>query len=158
MKILPSPRYCIFCLTGVPSHGKRQPVAENAMAARSCGMVSVHTSSRRLQSGAMITRIEQPKGWHSSNLYDVPPVNGVYVLRDQNQNILFIGSVGSRHLRDRLIGHLQVNDVPGVRYFEWYQTDGSRSAREKARQWIARYRPPFVHRRRRVAEAAPILG
>ncbi|HEV8540078.1 MAG TPA: hypothetical protein VGQ60_02845 [Nitrospiraceae bacterium] len=106
----------------------------------------------------MITRIEQPKGWNSSNLYDVPPVNGVYVLRDQNQNILFIGSVGSRHLRDRLIGHLQVNDVPGVRYFEWYQTDGPRSAREKARQWIDRYRPPFVHRRRRVAEAVPILG
>ncbi len=107
---------------------------------------------------SMITRIEQPKGWNSNNLSDVPPVNGVYVLRDQNQNILFIGSVGSRHLRDRLIGHLQVNDVPGVRYFEWYQTDGPRSAREKARQWIARYRPPFVHRRRRVAEAAPILG
>src|SRR2546425_5969192 len=79
----------------------------------------------------MITRIEQPKGWNSSNLYDVPPVNGVYVLRDQNQNILFIGSVGSRHLRDRLIGHLQVNDVPGVRYFEWYQTDGPRSARSE---------------------------
>ncbi len=67
---------------------------------------------------SMITRIEQPKGWNSNNLSDVPPVNGVYVLRDQNQNILFIGSVG----------------------------------------WIARYRPPFVHRRRRVAEAAPILG
>src|SRR5207302_4268909 len=128
------------------------------MAARSCGMVSVQTISSRLQSRAMITRIEQPNGWHSSNLYDVPPVNGVYVLRDQNQNIQFIGSVGSRNLRDRLIGHLQVNDVPGVRYFEWYQTDGSRSAREKARHWIARYRPPFVHRRRRVGEAAPILG
>ena len=158
MKILLLPRYCIFCLTGVQPHGNRQPVAENAVASRSCGMVSVHTSSRRLQSGAMITRIEQPKGWNSSNLYDVPPVNGVYVLRDQNQNILFIGSVGSRHLRDRLIGHLQVNDVPGVRYFEWYQTDGPRSAREKARQWIARYRPPFVHRRRRLTEAAPVLG
>jgi excinuclease UvrABC nuclease subunit len=107
----------------------------------------------------MITRIEQPKGWNSNNLYDVPPVNGVYVLRDQNQNILFIGSVGSCHLRDRLIGHLQVNDVPGVRYFEWYQTDGPRSARAKARQWIARYRPPFVHRRRRrLTEAASVLG
>jgi len=116
------------------------------------------TSSRRLQPGDMITRIEQPKGWNSSSLQDVPPVSGVYVLRDQNQNILFIGSVRSSHLRDQLIGHLQVNDVPGVRYFEWYQTDGRRSAREKARQWIVRYRPPFVHRRRRGAEAAPILG
>ena len=122
------------------------------------GWLPYSTSSRRLQSGDMITRIEQPKGWNSSNLYDVPPVNGVYVLRDQNQNILFIGSVGSRHLRDRLIGHLQVNDVPGVRYFEWYETDDPRSARAKARQWIARYRPPFVRRRRRLTAAAPVLG
>ena len=119
--------------------------------------VPFSTSSRRLQPGDMITRIEQPKGWNSSNLHDVPPVSGVYVLRDQNQNILFIGSVGSSHLRDQLIGHLQVNDVPGE-YFEWYQTDGRRSAREKARQWISRYRPPFVHRRRRGVEAAPIPG
>src|SRR2546428_12939572 len=106
----------------------------------------------------MITRIEQPKGWNSNNLSDVPPVNGVYVLRDQNQNILFIGSVGSRHLRDRLIGHLQVNDVPGVRDFEGYQTDGPRSARAKARQWIARHPPPIVHPRRPAPGGAPGMG
>jgi excinuclease UvrABC nuclease subunit len=109
----------------------------------------------------MIARVEQqksPKGWNSGNLHGVPPVIGVYVLRDQNQNILFIGSVGSRRLRDRLIGHLQVNDVPGVRYFEWYQTDGPRRAREQARQWIARYQPPFVRRRRRAAETVSVLS
>jgi excinuclease UvrABC nuclease subunit len=109
----------------------------------------------------MIARAEQrksPKGWNSGNLHGVPPVIGVYVLRDQNQNILFIGSVGSRRLRDRLIGHLQINDVPGVRYFEWYQTDGPRRAREQARQWIARYQPPFVRRRRQAAETASALN
>ena len=106
----------------------------------------------------MVTRVEQPKGWNPNNLYGVPPVNGVYVLRDQNQNILFIGSVGSRRLRDRLMGHLRINDVPGVRYFEWYQTDGLRSAREQARRWIARYQPPFVLRRRRMGEAEPVLS
>src|SRR3989449_6824681 len=80
------------------------------------GWFPFSTSSRRLQSVDMITRIEQPKGWNSNNLSDVPPVNGVYVLRDQNQNILFIGSVGSpRHLRDRLIGHLQVKDRKSTR-------------------------------------------
>src|SRR5207245_3981931 len=151
------PRYCIFCLTGVQPHGNRQPVAENGVTARSCGLVSIHTSSRRLQSEVMITRIEQPKGWNPNNLSDVPPVNGVYVLRDQNQNILFIGSVGSRHLRDRLIGHLQVNAVPGVRYVEWDQTDCPRSGRAKARQWTARYAPPFVQLRPWLAEATPVL-
>src|SRR5207244_13514703 len=99
----------------------------------------------------MITRIEQPKGWNSNNLYDVPPVNGVYVLRDQNQNILFIGSVGSRHLRDILIGHLQVHDVPVIRCFEWYQTDGPRSARAERLQWYDRYPAPFVHQSARDA-------
>ncbi len=109
----------------------------------------------------MVTKAEQaksPKGWNPCNLHGVPPVIGVYVLRDQNQNILFIGSVGSRRLRDRLIGHLQVNDVPGVRYFEWYQTDGPRRAREQAKRWIARYQPPFVHRRRRPTEATAVLS
>jgi excinuclease UvrABC nuclease subunit len=109
----------------------------------------------------MVARVEQaksPKGWNTGNLYGVPPVIGVYVLRDQNQNILFIGSVGSRRLRDRLIGHLRINDVPGVRYFEWYQTDGPRRAREQAQRWIARYQPPFVHRRRRIAETATVLS
>ena len=101
---------------------------------------------------------EGPKWWNPSNLHGVPPVIGVYVLRDQNQNILFIGSVGSRRLRDRLMGHLRVNDVPGVRYFEWYQAYGPRRAREQARQWIARYQPPFAHRRRRTEEAAVVLS
>src|SRR5437867_11750790 len=155
MKILLLPRYCIFCLTGVQPHGNRQPVAENGRASRSCGLVSIHTSSRRLQSEDMITRIEQPKGWNSNNLSDVPPVNGVYVLRDQNQNILFIGSVGSRLLCDRLIGHLQANGVPGFRYFEWYQTDGPRSARANARQLIARYWPPFFNRGQQLADRTP---
>lgn len=101
----------------------------------------------------MITRIEQPKGWNRSNLHSVPSVNGVYVLRDQNQNILFIGSVGTYRLRERLMGHLRQNDVPGVRYFEWYQTDGPGSAREQERHWVARYKPPFMHRRNRGTEA-----
>jgi len=109
----------------------------------------------------MVTKTEQPKSpkwWNPGNLHSVPPVNGVYVLRDQNQNILFIGSGGSCRLHDRLIGHLRINDVPGVRYFEWYQTDGPRRAREQARRWIARYQPPFVHRRRRTAETALVLS
>ncbi len=102
--------------------------------------------------------LKSPKGWNPNNLHGVPPIDAVYVLRDQNQNILFIGSVGSGRLRDRLIGHLRVNDVPGVRYFEWYQTDGLRRAREQARRWIARYQPPFVHRRRRISETALVFG
>jgi len=106
----------------------------------------------------MITRVEQPKGWSLSNLNFVPSVHGVYVLRDQHQNILFIGSVVSRGLRERLIGHLKENDIPGVRYFEWYQTDRPSSAREQKKNWIARYKPPFVNWRRQVAEPEPILG
>ncbi len=104
----------------------------------------------------MITRVEQPKGWNRNNLIVVPQVQGVYVLRDQNQNILFIGSVDSCGLRERLMGHLRENDVPGVRYFEWYQTDGHGSARKKQRHWVARYKPPFGHRRGHGATA--ILG
>ena len=62
---------------------------------------------------------QSPDGWkNTGNWHDVFPVNGVYVLRDQNKNILFIDSVGSRRLRDRLIGHLQINDVSRVRYLE----------------------------------------
>ena len=105
----------------------------------------------------MVTRAEQIKGWSRNSLCNVPPVYGVYILRDQNQNILFIGSGDSRGLRERLLGHLWENDIPGVRYFEWYQTDRPGSAREKQKHWIARYKPPFVSRRRRVTEQ-PILG
>jgi hypothetical protein len=36
---------------------------------------------------------KSPKGWNSGNQYDVSPVIGIYVLRDQNRNILFIDSV-----------------------------------------------------------------
>src|SRR6266542_4058228 len=92
----------------------------------------------------MITKLEQPRGWSPCNLHAVPSGHGVYVLRDQNQNILFIGS---HRLREKLMGHLRANDVPGVKYFEWYQTDSPRTAKEKERSWIARYRPPFAHQR-----------
>ena len=102
----------------------------------------------------MIMRVEQPKGWIRGNLHVVPAVPGVYVLRDQNQNILFIGSVDSRGLRERLTEHFRENDIPGVRYFEWYQTEGHGRARERERHWVARYKPPFVHRRGSRAEAA----
>lgn len=94
----------------------------------------------------MITRVGEPRGWSRRNLNGVPPVHGVYVLRDQHQNILFIGSVNSRGLRERLMGHLREHDIPGVKYFEWYQTDGVGSAREKERYWTARYKPPFGQR------------
>lgn len=81
--------------------------------------------------------------WEHEIISATPDVAGVYVLRDFNQSIIYIGSAGSGRLRERLLEHWRSSDIPEVRYFDWYQTADTRDARSLENTWIRRYQPRF---------------
>lgn len=79
--------------------------------------------------------------WTYGNISSTPDVAGVYVLRDANQTIIYIGSAGASRLRERLLEHWNESDIPGVSYFDWYQTSSTEEARVLEKAWIAEHRP-----------------
>ena len=81
--------------------------------------------------------------WNEWNIKTTPEKCGVYVLRDANQNIGYIGSAEAGRLQARLLEHWQANDHPRTRWFDWYQTASEADARALERDWIERYRPPW---------------
>lgn len=81
--------------------------------------------------------------WEHYIINATPDVAGVYVMRDMNQLIIYIGSAGAGRLRERLLEHWRDTDIPGVKYFDWYQTAGTNDARSLETSWISRYRPRY---------------
>ena len=73
------------------------------------------------------------QSWSYSNILAAPEVAGVYVLRDAAQSITYIGSAGAGRLRGRLLEHWNNSDVPGVHFFDWYQTASTDDARSLER-------------------------
>ena len=75
--------------------------------------------------------------WQATNISAAPSRSGVYVLRTATEiaSIIYIGS--SDNLERRLNEHLLLGDVPGVSFFDWYETSSIEDARNIEKQWIA---------------------
>jgi len=81
--------------------------------------------------------------WQATNIASAPSKPGVYVLRIATEisSIVYIGSSDS--LERRLNEHFLSGDVPGVLFFDWYETGSLEDARNIEKQWIIKYSPRY---------------
>ena len=84
--------------------------------------------------------------WQATNISAAPSRSGVYVLRTATEigSIIYIGSSDS--LERRLNEHFLSGDVPGVLFFDWYETSSIENARDVEKQWIVKYSPKYNDR------------
>lgn len=84
--------------------------------------------------------------WQSTNIIASPAKAGVYVLRTSTEitSIVYIGS--SDNLERRLNEHFISGDIPGVLFFDWYETSSVTEARDIESAWIIRYSPKYNKR------------
>lgn len=84
--------------------------------------------------------------WLATNITLAPSKPGTYVLRISTEisSIIYIGS--SDNLERRLNEHFLSGDVPGVLFFDWYETESSGAARILEKDWIIKYSPKYNDR------------
>ncbi len=82
--------------------------------------------------------------WNEPNIQRTPDATGVYELGDLNRRLLYVGRTRApRRLRERLLDHWRLKDIPGVANFAWYQTDSEDSAASVEGDWIKKFQPPY---------------
>ncbi|MBI2514926.1 GIY-YIG nuclease family protein [Candidatus Wolfebacteria bacterium] len=71
---------------------------------------------------------------------------GLYVLRNFPglNGIIYIGK--SLTLKNRLLEHYNLGDVPEVLYFDWYPINTSSEIDRLEREWIIQYNPKYNQR------------
>lgn len=79
--------------------------------------------------------------WTESDIRSTPEATGVYILRDSENVMIYIGM--STNLRQRLLEHWTKKDIPGVAFFDWYQTTDEENARKLEEKWIKKYSPKY---------------
>lgn len=74
---------------------------------------------------------------------DAPASPGVYILRNlpSLNGILFIK--GTSNIKNELLDHWLSNDIPGVVWFDWYQTESESAAKELEKVWLQKYTPEY---------------
>ena len=84
--------------------------------------------------------------WQASNIAAAPSRPGIYVFRVATEisSIIYVGSTDN--LERRLNEHFLSGDVPGVLFFDWYETNGVVEARNIEKKWIAQYSPKYNDR------------
>ncbi len=84
--------------------------------------------------------------WQATNIASAPSRSGVYVLRIATEisSIVYIGS--SDNLERRLNEHFLSGDIPGISFFDWYETGSLEEARNIEKQWIVKYSPRYNER------------
>ena len=82
--------------------------------------------------------------WSEKNINNIPNICGVYVLRDNTTigGILYVGMARTGRFKERILEHFNSGDIPGVRFFDWYQTKTEEDASALERFWISKYIPP----------------
>lgn len=93
-----------------------------------------------------ITKNSGILSWRGMNIESAPSRPGVYVLRTATDinGVVYIGS--SDNLERRLNEHFLSGDVPGILFFDWYETESLENAREIERKWIIKYSPKYNER------------
>ncbi len=84
--------------------------------------------------------------WQATNIALAPSKPGIYVLRTATEisSIIYIGS--SDNLERKLNEHFLLGDVPGVLFFDWYETGSLEDARNIEKQWIIEHSPKYNDR------------
>ncbi len=88
-----------------------------------------------------VIRSSDVLAWTERIISQAPQAPGVYVLYDRARKILYIGMSGN--LRERLFQHYRESDIPGVAFFQWFETDSEENARSVESDWVRKYRPPY---------------
>ena len=83
--------------------------------------------------------------WIKENVDSVPDTCGIYTLRKNTriEDILYIGMAGEKRLRERILEHFNSNDIPGVIFFDWYETKTENDAKVLEKFWINKYVPTY---------------
>ncbi|OGG74616.1 hypothetical protein A3A37_01710 [Candidatus Kaiserbacteria bacterium RIFCSPLOWO2_01_FULL_52_36] len=79
--------------------------------------------------------------WHIEGVQSAPAKPGVYVLRTATDvaSIIYIGS--SENIEKRLREIFLSSEIPGVSFFDWYETETVDKAIPIERKWIQDYKP-----------------
>ncbi len=78
--------------------------------------------------------------WNKLNIDVVLPTCGVYILRNSARQLIYIDMAESS-LKDNLLYHWNNNDIPGVAFFDWYQTSDIQNAKLLKEGWVLQYKP-----------------
>lgn len=83
--------------------------------------------------------------WTKKNIDNTPNICGVYILRRSTmvEGILYIGMAGDGRLKERILEHFSSKDIPGVNFFDWYETNTERDASVLESFWISKYTPIY---------------
>jgi excinuclease UvrABC nuclease subunit len=84
--------------------------------------------------------------WQATNIASAPSKPGVYALRTSTEisSVIYIGSTDN--LERRLNEHFLSGDIPGVLFFDWYETGSPDDARNIEDQWVTKYSPKYNYR------------
>jgi len=84
--------------------------------------------------------------WQATNISLAPSKPGVYALRVSTEisSVIYIGSADN--LERILNEHFLSGDIPGVSFFDWYETGSLSEARDIEKQWIIEYSPKYNDR------------
>ena len=83
--------------------------------------------------------------WTKENIDNVLDTYGIYILRRDTTivGILYIGMASKGRLRERILEHFNSNDIPGVNFFDWYETITENDAKVLENFWITKYAPIY---------------
>jgi len=83
--------------------------------------------------------------WTKGNIDNVLNTYGIYILRKDTtiEGILYIGMASKGRLREKILEHFNSNDIPGVNFFDWYETTTENDAKVLEKFWITKYIPIF---------------
>lgn len=86
-------------------------------------------------------RMTRRRPFSRKHLAKVPDQSCVYILADSTGQPSYVGKAGAGRCRDRLLEHLNRQDVPGVIGFRFRPTSGNRQAVSLEGTLIRRHQP-----------------
>jgi len=91
----------------------------------------------------MDKKLSKPKRFNAKNIDAVPNQSGIYVFKNPNNEIQYVGSAGAGRLRERLREHLNNRDIPNATLFQFRKTTSEKMARDLEKEYISRLRPRY---------------
>jgi len=89
----------------------------------------------------MTGRLSQPQGFSTRNVQNVPNQSGVYVLESDNGVTQYVGMAKAGNLQDRLMDHINEDDIHSADKFRFRPTSSTREAQALEQAYIDRLDP-----------------
>lgn len=86
-------------------------------------------------------KLSKEKGFSNRNVKEVPKQSGIYVLKNANDNVQYVGSAGAGRLQNRLLEHLNQQDIPNSTSFQFRKTSSLQEALALEKEYIKRLKP-----------------